>query len=662
MKKLLYLILAAGILMAPSCKREAPVGHHVAAVEKVTPMSDESGATKVFQGTEVTLTGINLDQVGLVLLEDSRAELSYEAEITSASLKELKFLVPSMPHLAQNDNPHAVDLTLYALDCETVVYNHPYFVTVPVTDALVSSYSPAEGTVGTEITINGRNLEQITAVKFGSAQIEAADFTALTATQVKFLATEVAEATEADNGVAIQALWGGDKEIDVTGETPFTLKLPVFAAASQTEALKIGDEFELTGTNLDLVSKLTWRSYDMTIAEQTATSIKFKAPGAAAETTPDEPGKFIATDALKAVYGTPDQDLTVAEQFKLDITPVGPAKPVYTSCACAETGYTLFHLGRTVTVTGQNMENVESFTVDGIAAALEGTSTGTTASFKVPASITGTAKKSVKLVALYNGGETAFETDIDVYPFFYTKGLRIRPGSNKKDQYPVENAAEAILILDNAEIVSTQKFVDDDMDTFMLSGNELITSSGKLKTDATEEQYYSVKPYLFLNTDSSNNLRFQNPANSNSQSCNFWLIDGSTKTPITGYNGTTVRKYYGTPSIYYRCVADNADAKAAIAAGTVEDIMTYNTLCGSNAMGLATSESTSAWIVGSVIEMQYVTFAHAHDAGGKPVEGTIRQKGFIVVTECTCSTADGKAREDRVGYVTFDLYWSNVIE
>lgn len=646
MKKLLYLILAAGILMAPSCKREAPVGHHVAAVEKVTPMSDESGATKVFQGTEVTLTGINLDQVGLVLLEDSRAELSYEAEITSASLKELKFLVPSMPHLAQSDNPHAVDLTLYALDCETVVYNHPYFVTVPVTDALVSSYSPAEGTVGTEITINGRNLEQITAVKFGSAQIEAADFTALTATQVKFLAAKVAEATEADNGVAIQALWGGDKEIDVTGETPFTLKLPVFAAASQTEALKIGDEFELTGTNLDLVSKLTWRSYDMTIAEQTATSIKFKAPGAAAETTPDEPGKFIATDALKAVYGTPDQDLTVAEQFKLDITPVGPAKPVYTSCACAETDYTFFHLGRTVTVTGQNMENVESFTVDGIAAALEGTSTGTTASFKVPASITGTAKKSVKLVALYNGGETAFETNIDVYPFFYTKGLSIYTGSNSKSTYPAENREHAFLIFDEAKVVSVTDFKT--YEKFLES--PIVGSANKLKADATAEQYYSVKPYYFATASSSHKLAFQNPTNSASQlKCHF-------------ENGTTALPgNFGTPAIFAAILT--GEAKTAVTGGTMEDIAANKDLCGASAPAFGTTEG-STWVAGSVIKVQYVVYDHLHDTGGKPTDWShVRKQGYIVIHEVGCGdAATGLAKTDRAGAITFDLYWSNVIE
>ncbi len=616
------------------------MGVHIAAVQTVTPMTDESGATKAYQGDIITLDGFNLDQVSKVTLAD------VAAEIVSSEIKTLKFIVPEFPDFEQSDLTHFAELKVYGADGD-VVYNHPYFITVPVTDALVSSYAPASGTVGQQIALAGRNLEQVTKVVFGNMDITSEDFVSRTATELVFAAPAVV-VNAADNNVSIKAVWGGNKEIDVTGETPFVLKVPVFDAVSQSEPLKIGDEFTVNGTNLDLVAKLTWRTYDMTLAAQSATAITFKAPGAASEATPDEPGKYVATDVLNAIYGTPDQTAAAAAAFKLDVTPVGPAKPVFASTACGDEGYTLYHLGRKVNVTGQNMENVESFTVDGIAAPLAGTSTATVASFNVPKTITGTAKKSVKLVALYNGGETAFETDIDVYPFQYTKGLRIRIGSNSNSTYDtnpeMKNSDAAFLILDEGRVVSCQDFADNNRDQYALGTQSVISGAGKAAAGATADQYYSVKPYYFAQCNSASKLVFNSPANSASQLKTHRI------------NGTSISQNYGTPSVMAAIVS--GDAASAALAGTVEDIFADTTLGGKGAPACGAD-----WKENSVIKIQYANFAHVSTNGGaiKAMDG-VRQQGYIVVREITCVNADYTAKADRVGEIVFDLLWSNVVE
>ena len=131
------------------------------------------------------------------------------------TLKEITFEVPQFPYFEQSDNVHSATIQIFGPEESKVCYTHPYFITVPVTDALVTGYAPATGTVGTEITISGRNLEQITKIKFNEAEVTSDVFTSQTGDAVKFKAPAATTAA-ADNAVAIKAVWGGNKEIDVT--------------------------------------------------------------------------------------------------------------------------------------------------------------------------------------------------------------------------------------------------------------------------------------------------------------------------------------------------------------------------------------------------------------------------------------------------------------
>ena len=138
---------------------------HVPALNAQTfmPLSNESGSVKAYVGTEVSVSGFNLDQVGSVTVDD------IAVEITEQNIKQIKFKIPALDH-AQRDQPYAVELKAFDKQ-EQAFYTGDYFVTIPVTDAIVSGYAPAEGTVGTEITLSGRNLEQVTRVHFGGVAL-----------------------------------------------------------------------------------------------------------------------------------------------------------------------------------------------------------------------------------------------------------------------------------------------------------------------------------------------------------------------------------------------------------------------------------------------------------------------------------------------------------
>ncbi len=595
--------------------------------EKLAPNTDESGSVRAYIGTEVTAKGFNLDKVSKVTFDD------VEAAIVEQDIKTLVFEVPAMD-LAQSDDPHKVFLQVYDADGKTPIFKYDYFVTVPVTDAIVSGFSPKSGTVGTEVTISGRNLAQITKVTVGGVDATVSD---KGEDAVKILIPAL-PATAAVTSQAIAAVWAGGT-IDVTAGGMFSFNIPVFDAFTQSDNARPGDEFSLSGTNLDLVGKLMWGTEELLMAEQSSASITFKIPSGIE--TLDPP---VQSKALTAVYGEPAQDVTVAAAFAIDTSPVGPAAPVFSSVAPTDTGYDKIYLGRELTVKGENFASIEKFEIDGIEVELSEAATDIEARFVVPGSIKGTSKKSVSLVAVWNGGNKVDFGTVDVYPFYFTKGLRLRLGSNSSSSYPAENSAEAFLLLDEGKVVSVADFKSQNVDPFALSGTNSVVTAANKAAAGKEDDYYSVQPYTFAIANSSHKLSFCDPGNSNSQlKCHR---DGSTALPST----------FGTPVIYFVVVSD-ATLKASVSGGTLDDIAA--TVAKGNKAAPAYGTD---WSKGDVLSLQYVTYAKAA-AAAKPDDnlGGVRKTGYIVVRDITCVSGSG-ASTDRVGYIDFDLYWSNVLE
>ena len=632
------MILLASLFIA-GCQEESVEIINTPAFDSstVSPAANESGTVRAYVGTEVTASGFNLDKVTDVMVNEAKAE------IVSQTIKTISFRMPAM-EFAQQDAPYNV--VIKAFDGDKVVFTHNYYLTIPVTDALVSGYEPKTGTVGQVVTISGRNLEQVTAVLFNDVQVSAEAFVEIKADVVK-VAVPALPAEAGSASVAIKAVWGAGNQIDVTGEQPFTLNVPFFNAYTQAEPAKLSDEIILTGVNLDLVQKVTWGAVELLIAEQAAESMTVKIP-----TSIEKQDPVVAKAALEAVYGEPAQTVTVAAEFLVDTTPMGPAAPVFASAAPSDNAYTGFYLAKEVTVSGANFASIEKFEVDGIEVELSEPATDIAAKFVMPSTISGTQAKVVTLTAIWNGGNRADFGKIKVYPFYYTKGLKMRIGSNSKSTYPADNRSAAFLLLDEGRMISVDEFAAG-VDAPAMSGSNNVVASNKTKSGVTADQYYAEQPYLFATSSTSHKLAFQNPANSTSQlKCHRYE------------DGTSLPSTNGTPIIFMGVLKDESDAdvKAAVKAGTLEDIVSTK-FAGSSAPAFGTAEGDT-WIKGSVLRVQYVSFSHASDGtGGKPTAPEhVHKTGYIHISDVTCGDAlTGLALETREGYIEFDLYWSNVI-
>lgn len=599
-----------------------------------TGSNGESGTIKAFVGTVVTAEGFNLDQVTEVLMGET------PCEIVEQTISLLKFKVPALD-LAQSDTPYQQMLSVK--QGEEVIFRYDYYVTIPVTDAIATGYSPASGTVGTVVKIEGRNLEQVTEIRFAGVSVLSDAFTAVvegsTNSSVSF-AVPAGEYPAGASEAAIVAVWGGSNEIDVTGETLFQLQTPKVEAMTQSAPSKIGDEITLTGEYLDLLSDYKWGNYEMIVLDgATAESVTLKFPSSIEATDP-----VVTSAALTAVWGTPAQTATLAAAWQLDTTPQGPAKPVLGELVAEEGTY----LKKTVVVKGQNMASIEGFVVDGVEAALVGEPNDVEAAFSIPEDVTFSTATEVTLEAVYGGGTKVDFGTIKVYPYYYYKDVVLYSGSSSASKwgYTEESRLNAFFMADSGEVISVDEWKSRQVDPYALSGKSTaITAANTLdKTAVTAENYYGVAPYFFLTIDSNGaKLAWQNPANSTSQlKCH------------RDVEGTLLPATFGTPIVMFAVV--DSETAATISAGNFESMTIYSAKAGKSTPQFGEGKD---WVAGSVLAAQYAT----HTCGTKPSSiDDVHKQGFIVIKEVMDVNNDGTAPANPfTGHIKFDFYWSKVI-
>ncbi len=610
----------------------------------LSPLSNESGSVRAYIGTEVSVQGFNLDRIGSVTMDD------IEVELTAQNIKELKFKVPALDY-AQNDLPYAVKLRAYD-QAQTQVFAYNYFVTVPVTDAIVTGYAPAGGTVGTEITLSGRNLGQITRVRFGSATIEAADFTAVdeAGAFVKFL-VPAGTASAPDVETAIAAEWGS-ATIDVTGEALFWLHVPAFLAPEQAEGehSAVGDELELQGFNLDLVNAVKWGETTLTLVEKSAETIKVRFPATIEQADP-----AVQTKALAVEYGIAPlvQTAILAEAWRVDTTPLSTIIVPEFGQMTVEDGK--FYLGKTVTVTGTGLSVVESIELqygdERVEAEVLAGATDSELKFTVPDGVTFDTASEVSVVALHNGGEQLEIGKTTVYPFYFFKGIRVGLGSNSSSSYTEYAAANAFFYPDLGRVVSTDEWLDTNLDPYAASGaNTAVTAGNTLtKSVLSSDEYYAVKPYVFFIANSSHKLSIAGCANTANQLKNHFRYVNDKATALPGT--------FGTPIMMYRVVTSDETAEA-IRTGAIETMNYEGAVPSSGGPALGTAEAASVWVKGSVLVASYSSYT----AGGKPTTvSDFAKTGYIVIRDITCADlSTGLANTARAGYIEFDMYWSKM--
>ncbi len=645
MEGMAALLAGAALLTACGDDSTEPDGH-VPAIDvttrKLAPdatgSNGESGTTRAYVGTVVTAEGFNLDQVGDVTFD------GVSAEIVEQTIKTLKFKVPVLD-LAQRDDSYRTDLLV--LDrTGNIVFRYEYYVTVPVTDALASGYSPAEGTVGTVVTIEGRNLEQVTEIRFADRTILSDAFTEVVAgaekSSVSF-AVPAGNYAAGESEVAIAAVWGGVNEIDVTGEVLFRMQTPRVDPLQQPEGTNslIGDEVTMTGEYLDLLSEIEWGDSELIVLEQTASTLKVKFPSSIDATDP-----VVTAADIRGVYGEPAQPVVLAAAWRLDTTPQGPAKPVLKGMT-AEDGK--FYLGKVVTVTGENMASVEGFLVDGVAAELAGEPNDVQAEFIVPDGVTFTEATEVAVEVLYNGGTKVDFGTATIYPFYYYKDVTMGSGSSSVKNYPYPEYAWT-----NAFF--SARLGRGDLDRYVgeRGGRRL------RQTECVQCGHYVGQHPEQGQCDGRAVLRraaLYLPLGGQQRQTGLpesgQLRIAAEDPPLRGgQDGRVVHLRYADHLLQR---SEGGATFDAVKAGEFTSMTEIEKVAGSSAPAFGTANQ---FVAGDVIAVQYVTYTK----GAKPAaDEDICKQGYMVVKEVTCGDAATGTATDLNGHVKFDFYWSKTL-
>lgn len=601
-----------------------------------TGSTGESGSVRAFVGEIVTAQGINLDCVSRVTFAAASVEGAeeVEAEIVEKSLRELKFKVPSLG-LAQRDAAYAADLRVYG-DKDHAVFHYVYYVTVPVTDAFVSGYSPASGTVGTVIKIEGRNLEQISEVHFADRTIRSDEFVEVIAgpesSSVSF-AVPAGTYAAGESDASISVVWGDGNTIDVSGDTPFKVRIPNAAPIEQPEGAtaKIGDELTITGPFLDLVTAVKWGAYDLILMTKTAESITVKFPSSIEAADP-----VVAVADIIAVYGEPAQSMVLVAAYRVDTTPRGPAAPVYKSFAAEDGGADKrLYLGKRVTVTGENLASVEKFLVNGVEASLAGTPTDVQAEFIVPDGVDFSEAKEVAIEAVYDGGNKMEMFSATVYPFYYWPNITIGAQG-------ASNRAIAFFVPNWGKVISTDEWAAMDKYASLTVMSDKNTLN---KTEVTSDQYYEVPGYFFCTGGSSFSLL--GPCGSDSQLSKF----------TTSAGAKIIEKGYGTPIFGMRNLsagtsAEEQETVAAVKDGSIRTmIFTKSKVASSTPKYDGQGSASNTFANDQVLLIQHVTYGKGTL---NPAKEEVHRGGFIHIKKIENETTNDAT-------MTFDCYWSKTL-
>jgi len=240
----------------------------------------------------------------------------------------------------------------------------------------ISSFTPASGLVGSEVTVTGTNFTLVSSVKFNG--VDATGFTVDSQTQLR--GTVPAGATSGKIGITTL---GGT----ILSATDYTITSPVITAFSPTSGL-VGAQITITGVNFTGASDVKFNTTSAsTFTVDSATQIRANVPAGAST------GKISATTGGGTALSA--NDFTVI-----------PPPPTISSFT-PTSGQT----GVEVTITGTNFVSVSSVQFNGTAATTFTVVSATQIKAGVPAAAT-----AGKISVVTLGGTAQSSSDFFVTP------------------------------------------------------------------------------------------------------------------------------------------------------------------------------------------------------------------------------------------------------
>ncbi len=641
--------------------------YHAPAVKSFSPATTPTSGKA--PGTEVIFEGVSLDNVSHVTFTAENETTEFPAAINSQAFKRLAVAVPT------GDFPQDVITTtffkVYDIN-DQVIYTNPYYVKVPLTDAYVSSATPNQkANLGTTITLAGQNLDKVTGVVVGPSTIARTDFVAgATATQIKVVVPFHASYVAGENTVALKATWeeGGTPKSDIVINSAYVITLPKPTAPTAGEILAntttpavIGDEVTFAGEFLTLYDSVYVDGVKASIQAKTDGTLTVKIANVAYANPTLHSTSIVGYHSPFAVANT------LWSSFQFDATPLSApvTPPAFTAVTSIQDGYdavsapTLakrYYLKKEVTISGTDLDIVDSLYLGDYKAPIKGTATATSLTFTVPDDYEFTTAVDCELVAYYNNAtEASFATDMKVYPFYFWKGKVVGAQGLKDccfmgltsgnvyttDQWATLDAKAADPTYQKADAAGASGSI---MNPKNVLNKAVYTSAA---------DWYAVEPYFFISVSTSGGAQppvLQSTSNSSSQLKNFKTSGGS----------ALMSAGYGSSMLFYKIISAGSGNELiyadSVRNGSITNLLGYSPSITSgivSAPGYVTTETATDFALNSVIMAYMPTYTiGAKLASGNAATG-LYQIGFIHVREIN-GVSEGWSTSAKL---TFDIYW-----
>lgn len=516
---------------------------------------------------------------------------------------------------------------------------------------VITSFSPASGSVGDEIVITGEYLNNVVTATIGGDTV-----TILQKVSNTQLSIEVT-----NNAVTGQIALINSVGVGVS-DSVFTV---VYAIPSVTTSLlasnvDMGGEMLITGSNLDVVTAVVFTAegyttgHEATITSQSESEIQLTVPYVEAATA-------YITLRYKDAAGEVETALADAPSVTIERNAPNVINESYAAVT----------VGSTFTLQGTYLSKIEEVRVAGISCTIIEQS-GESLSFTVPSSddfVDG--ENTVTLTITYFSGTEV----VTLTENFIVKVLNLLFWEDKKIYAQSRNVDEFISFFSPQTGIAYENSLWSTVVDPVAYGTA--TTTDYLPT-YTDEAYNSVNPYFFFfgsSTSGKEWLRLESPRASGTRLRNYYYSSSSSDR-VTGPESSSSTICYGTPSLYYLYLDPTSYGEliSLVTSGTLEDISATtfplgNNKCGDiDISGMEETLNDNVWApdiftlgtevtnqeVNSVILVLYYTNSGAVSSD---YAQNVKRIGFLHIKTVDYLMNSSSSKQPSKSSIVFNMYW-----
>lgn len=406
---------------------------------------------------------------------------------------------------------------------------------------VIASFTPQSGPAGTVVDIQGEYLQDVTEAYIGTVKVDIVSKISST-----LLKIEVNQSVTSGKVRLVNTTGDGSSD----GSFSATFAVPTIAAARLQESAEMGSNIMLNGEHLSSATAVFFtaegqtNSHEATIVTRDADEIIVKVPYVEAEN---------AKITLRYFDGSATVETPLASAPTIKVIRYVPTFAAYTFEKTA--------VGRSITLTGEYLNNIDRITVGEWEAPIYKSSNSLT--FTIPAGDFADGETVVELKAWYfdNNESITLAPSFTVFvPFvkFWQNVVAWAQGRVEQNTYASFFSPE------NGKLYENAKWKTDlDPVAMELHGAQWGSANQPKPGVVSDEQYNSVVPYLFFSAVSGNVLQINSPANSNGQLKNFFTA--ATGTPANDYRVPGGNDNIpGTPILAFRPLSTSNETENAL--------------------------------------------------------------------------------------------------